>query len=148
MQICRLFEECDDDQVSPGWIVDEEDQRIYSAARFGMAGDAWATIVTAELGEEPLVAGLLSRLVPGLPRPELVLLGTWLQLRVCSPTFKETDPRFLAADGHLALVQEEFDMEAVRHYFEYRIRESSRGFLSDPYIYWEKYFHLYDPDDD
>ncbi|NYD78177.1 hypothetical protein [Arthrobacter cupressi] len=151
-QICHLYEECDPAPPGfapiPGWVGDEEDQRIHSAARFGAPGDAWATIVTAQLGEEPFLAGLLSRLIPFLPKPELDHFSTFLQLRVCSPTFKERDTRFLVAGRHLALIQEKFDMEAVSHYFERRIQENPRRKLSARYLDWEKYFHLYDPDDD
>ncbi|MGW9415400.1 hypothetical protein [Arthrobacter cupressi] len=126
-QIFHLYEECDPAPPGfapiPGWVGDEEDQRIHSAARFGAPGDAWATIVTAQLGEEPFLAGLLSRLIPFLPKPELDHFST-------------------------SLIQEKFDMEAVSHYFERRIQENSRRKLSARYLDWEKYFHLYDPDDD
>lgn len=147
MKIRYLYEECRFEPF-PGWVVAKEDRRIYHGSQFGLPGDAWATVVTAQIGEEAPIAGFLSRYIPYFHSHELAPLSTWLQLRVCSPTFRETDARFLVAGKHLALVQQEFDMEEVRRYIDKRLQETADLKLSDRYHAWEKHFHLFDPDDD
>lgn len=147
IKIRYLYEEANFKPL-PGWVVAEKDRRLYQGSQFGLAGHPWATVVTAQLEEELPIVRSLTRYIPCLSAGEPSPLSTWLQLRVCSPVFKETDRRFLVNGKHMSLIQDEFDIEEVRVYIERRIQETAGLNLPAKYEAWQKYFHLYDPDDD
>jgi hypothetical protein len=132
----------------PDWVVEPEDDRLYEGAVFGRAGTAWATVFTVGLTDESHFLQVVSKIFPQLPINVGIDLGTLLELRVCSPSFREGDPRFLRDGKHIALVQDEFDANAVEQYCNAKIREVSK--LRGPRLYreLERSFHLFDPDDD
>ncbi|WP_028281393.1 hypothetical protein [Arthrobacter sp. H5] len=147
IRISYIYEECGLTPL-PGWIVDEEDQRIPRTERFGRPGVAWATIVGAQM---EMVSPFLESLYSYFPYFRSHVsepLSTSLQLRVCSPTFKETDERFLRGGKHLSLIQDEFNIKLVEDYIDRRIQETANRKLSARYEAWEENFHLFDPDDD
>jgi hypothetical protein len=147
LRIDDLYEECTY-APWPGWTIAAEDERIFSADTFGRLGDAWATIITVLLVDEnSVLKAILGRskfLAGAITAP----VGDILQLRVCSPSFQETDSRFLRNGSHVALVQKEFDLELVKRYCQETVQEFAR--LKGPKLHraLEQRFHVFDPDDD
>jgi hypothetical protein len=153
IKIVRFYEEAalaDE----PRWYVDEEDARRYTREPFGAAGDAWATVYGVELVYSD--GRKLDRFWDSLGRAVGLTdrLGGWLpfsgsfQLRVCSPSFVEDDPRFLTTDGRLrGLVREEFSAQAVQDFCRERVAQASplgMGFVAA----LERDFFYWDPDAD
>lgn len=132
----------------PEWIVEEEDKRVFSGASFGVTGDAWATVFSAQLVlEDRLLAGLSKRLgrFSHLLPPVTNLIADELWLRVCSPTFEDTDPRFVRGDRHLALVQDHFDRVGVEDYFRGRVTDVEDRRLPAAFTRLQRYFYVVDP---
>lgn len=146
IRIHEVYEEAEYGEPA-GWTVEDEDKRIYQAGRFGMQGDAWATVVTAHLAEHPGAPSILERL-SFLRFGELRMIGVRLQLRVCSSSFEEQDGRFLYEGIHLAMVQDAFDLEAVRAYMNEVVQKTANRSFRSQYEAWRQHFHLFDLDDD
>lgn len=146
ISIHDAYEEAEYSQPT-GWTVEDEDKRIYQAERFGMRGDAWATVVTAHLAEHPRIPKILEGL-SFFRKREPRMISVWLQLRVCSPTFEEKDGRFLCEGRHLAMVQDEFDLGAVKAYMNEIVQKTANRSIPSQHEAWSKQFHLFDPDDD
>lgn len=144
IRIKYLYEECDN-SLYPNWVTADEDNRMYTAEKFGIRGDAWATIFSIQLTDEsPVLKATLGRFGFEHSTP----LAETFQLRVCSPAFQETDQRFFYLGNHRALVQEEFDEKEVRDYCESKIVESSHLKGRALYKQLEIYFYAYDIYDD
>ncbi|GAA3698858.1 hypothetical protein GCM10023081_39700 [Arthrobacter ginkgonis] len=132
----------------PEWETADEDMRKFAFDRFGMPGDSWATVATVYLRVERRIWEPLRR-VFGLSGPlSSVPAADVLQLRVCSPRFVETDPRFLRNGTPRALVQEAFDWIEVERYCRHKVEDSRRCY--DPKLVdeWENDFFVFDLDDD
>lgn len=147
IRVHDLYEECTYAPL-PVWTVAAEDERIFTADTFGCLGDAWATITTVHLVDENSVMKAIFGRSRFLAGAITVPVGDILQLRVCSPSFQETDSRFLRSGSHVALIQKEFDLELVQKYCQETVQESVR--LKGPKLYraWEQHFHVFDPDND
>lgn len=147
IRIDDLYEECTY-APWPDWTVAAEDERIFRTDTFGRRGDAWATIITVLLVDENSIMKAIFGRSRFLAGAITVPVGDILQLRVCSPSFQETDSRFLRSGSHVALIQQEFDLELVKKYCQKTVQESAR--LKGPKLYraWEQHFHVFDPDDD
>lgn len=147
IRIRYLYEECDYSPL-PEWIIDDEDKRIFTGDHFGRDGDAWATVVTVHLvNENRLMRALLGRWKQ-FHYSIWFPLADLLQLRVCSPTFEETDQRFLLNGKHLALIQNEFDMRLVDEYCKKRVRECAHLRGRALIAALKKSFYVFDPDED
>lgn len=145
ISIHDVYEEAEYSEPT-GWIVEDEDKRIYQAEHFGMRNDAWATVATASLAEHHELPKILRGFFVRQSTP--AILGISLQLRVCSPTFQERDRRFLRDGRHLALVQDEFDLAAVKIYMDKVVKETAHLDFPSQYEAWSRYFHVYDLDDE
>ena len=153
IKIVRFYEE-DDLADEPRWYVDEEDARRYTREPFGAAGDAWATVYGVELVYSD--GRKLDRFWDSMGQAVGLAdgLGGWLpfsgsfQLRVCSPSFVEDDPRFLTAEGRLrGLVQEVFSTQEVQDFCQERVAQAS--LLGMQFIAaLERDFFYRDPDAD
>lgn len=147
IRIHDLYEECTYAPL-PDWTVAAEDERIFTADTFGRPGDAWATIITAHLVDENSILKAIFGRARFLAGAITVPVGDMLQLRVCSPSFQETDSRFLRSGSPVALVQQEFDLERVKRYCQETVQKFAR--LKGPELYraLEQHFHVFDPDND
>lgn len=132
----------------PGWVVDPEDDRQYEGAVFGCSGTAWATIFTLGLADENRFLKAVSDRFPQLQINADTDLATLMQLRVCSPSFREEDHRFLRDGKQVALVQDVFSSIKVEQYCHEKVRQVAS--FEGERLYGElgRTFHLFDPDDD
>jgi hypothetical protein len=148
IKIAGIYEESEY-RPFPEWIVEEEDKRIFAEKSFGQAGDAWATVFSVQLAEESRFGQVLNRSLGRFGRflsTELIADELWL--RVCSPTFGETDARFRRGGRHLALVQDEFDRSAVESYFHRKVAEVANRKLPAAFDAFKNSFYVFDPWED
>jgi hypothetical protein len=148
IEIARIYEEFD---------VDEEDGRRFTRGPFGAAGDAWATVYGVDLTySSPGKPTWTHRFLKALGRavdssgrdPVRVPFSGSFQLRVCSPSFREGDDRFVTADGRQrALVQEEFSPRAVEEFCRNRVARAGPPGLQFVSAMEQDFFY-YDPDED
>lgn len=147
IKIAAIYEECEY-RPFPEWTAEEEDKRVYSGASFGLRGDAWGTIFTTHLAlERSILAGLSRRigrlgyLLPSITDP----IADELWLRVCSPTFEESDSRFKLGNQRLALIQDRFNRDDVEDYVRRRVSEVAERRLPRAFDTLGRYFHIVDP---
>ncbi|TLM80829.1 hypothetical protein [Pseudarthrobacter sp. NamE5] len=144
IRISEIYEECEY-LPFPEWTTEEEDKRIFSGESFGQSGDAWATVFVAQLVTEDVIWSTGATPWPLLDSPVMTPIAEQLWLRVCSPTFSESDQRFKLGDRHLAFVQDRFDRVAVEDYFSRRVAEVSNRRVPAAFNTLEQYFHASDP---
>ncbi|GAB3519562.1 hypothetical protein [Arthrobacter monumenti] len=150
LEISSVYEERDQVRDTPLWTIDPEDDRKYTREPFGTPGDQWATVFEVELTYYNGFVGSIFRAF-GRPKrdPTREPFGEFLQLRVCSPTFVDEDPRFLLSDGqHRALIQDKFSRPAVERYCRDRLMKTLHLRGNKLIAAWAKDFYIFDPDTD
>ena len=147
IKIAVIYEESEY-RPFPEWTTEEEDKRVYSGASFGLRGDAWATVFTTHLAFErhllPRLSrriGRLGQLLPSRTDP----MADELWLRVCSPTFDESDARFRRGNQRRALIQDRFDYNDVEDYVRRKVTEVADRPLRQAFDTLGHYFHVDDP---
>lgn len=146
IKIADICEECEY-RPFPEWTIEEEDKRFFSGTSFGLRGESWATVFSAQLVlEDRFIAGLSKRLgrFGHLLSPVTSRIADELWLRVCSPTFEDPDQRFVDGDRRLALVQDRFDRGGVEDYFRDRVAEIEDRRLPSAFNRLERYFYVVD----
>lgn len=138
-------------QYRPTMLSAAEDpqERICTVGSFGVSGMGWATAMGITLGDELVQVrgrywwrGLGNWKIPFGRHP--IPLSFQVLLRVKSPTFVETDSRFLRGTQPIGLVQQRFDAGEAAAYARAQVSELGEGESHEIEAALSKIFWVYD----